>query len=202
MINLPRSRGEARLTKSRFYFTGLPCKNGHIAIRHIVDGGCKTCKYERDKFRRLSDPEAACERVKRHYSQNSEKIRARRRAHHHATYPEREDFRVAAQERVRAWAKANPDRARANHRNGKARRRNVLGLHTAEDVARIFKMQRGRCAYCRQQLPSKFEVDHIQPIAKGGTNDARNIQLSCGKCNREKAAKDPITYAQMLGRLI
>lgn len=195
-------RSEAKSANLKMYFTGRPCKWGHITLRHVSDGGCKKCKYEKDLAARKADPAKSVEKTKRYYRRNPEKVRAKRIAYHHATYPFREDVRIAASERVKKWARDNPDRARANSRNGKARRRNIPGSHTAEDVARIFKQQRGRCAHCRKKLPSKYEVDHIQPVAKGGTNDARNIQLSCGKCNREKWARDPISYAQMLGRLI
>jgi hypothetical protein len=32
----------------------------------------------------------------------------------------------------------------------------------------------------------RIEVDHIWPIARGGTNDLQNLQLLCGFCNRAK----------------
>jgi hypothetical protein len=32
----------------------------------------------------------------------------------------------------------------------------------------------------------ELEVDHIQPVAKGGTNDPENLQTLCRKCNQGK----------------
>ncbi|MBF0103144.1 MAG: HNH endonuclease, partial [Desulfobacterales bacterium] len=34
-----------------------------------------------------------------------------------------------------------------------------------------------------------LEYDHIIPVSKGGSNTARNIELLCEKCNREKSDK-------------
>jgi hypothetical protein len=154
-----------------------------------------------ERARYAADPEKRRSIAKAHYQRNSEKIRERRRKYHHASYPTCEEVRLTAQARTKKWARDNPERAKVNRRNGKARRRLVVGEHTAEDVQRILKQQRGRCAYCRNKL-GDFHVDHIVAVANGGTNDARNIQLTCAKCNREKSARDPIHYAQILGRLL
>jgi hypothetical protein len=41
--NLPRSRSEAIATGSFAYFTGKPCKNGHISTRKTSNGCCVAC---------------------------------------------------------------------------------------------------------------------------------------------------------------
>jgi len=35
--------------------------------------------------------------------------------------------------------------------------------------------------------PDRFEVEHIQPRARGGSDDLPNLALSCSACNRRKA---------------
>jgi len=54
------------------------------------------------------------------------------------------------------------------------------------DDVKIFVWQRdgGRCVKCGSR--EKLEFDHIIPLARGGSNTARNIQLLCEKCNRQK----------------
>ena len=56
-----------------------------------------------------------------------------------------------------------------------------------EDV-RLFVWQsdEGKCVKCASR--KKLEYDHIIPLARGGSNTKRNIQLLCEACNREKGA--------------
>jgi hypothetical protein len=42
MDNLPSTRAEAKKTGSKYYFTGQPCKHGHIAPRK-TKGACVDC---------------------------------------------------------------------------------------------------------------------------------------------------------------
>ena len=51
----------------------------------------------------------------------------------------------------------------------------------------LFGQQEGRCGGCKMDFPFKiFEVDHVIPSSKGGTNHLENLQLLCPHCNRVK----------------
>lgn len=102
----------------------------------------------------------------------------------------------------RTSPKNNPDRVKTNARNGKQKRKNVPGKHTAQDIAAIIKLQKGKCAYCKVKLGKKRHIDHIVPVSKGGTNDRQNLQITCIPCNLTKGARDPIFHAQTLGMLL
>ena len=54
------------------------------------------------------------------------------------------------------------------------------------ESVRLFVWQRdeGKCVKCGSQ--ERLEFDHIIPVAEGGGNTARNVQLLCEPCNREK----------------
>ncbi len=56
------------------------------------------------------------------------------------------------------------------------------------DEVRAFVWNRdgGRCIRCGSQ--DRLEFDHIIPVALGGANTARNLQLLCEICNRSKGA--------------
>jgi hypothetical protein len=39
------SRSEAKAQGLKTYFTGKPCKHGHVAIRLVSNGSCRQCAY-------------------------------------------------------------------------------------------------------------------------------------------------------------
>lgn len=102
----------------------------------------------------------------------------------------------------RAWEKANPDKLRTTWRNKRAKRSSAPGTHSIEDIKRILRQQKCKCAYCRASIKAKYHVDHIVPLAKGGSNWPRNLQLLCVDCNIRKNATDPIKFGQKLGFLL
>lgn len=55
----------------------------------------------------------------------------------------------------------------------------------------IFKRDQFRCRYCGKPvgLGVVLEVDHIVPVAEGGTNDPANLVTSCFDCNRGKSKR-------------
>ena len=51
----------------------------------------------------------------------------------------------------------------------------------------LFGQQEGRCNGCRTEFPFRmFEVDHLIPRSRGGTDHIDNLQLLCAHCNRTK----------------
>ena len=101
-----------------------------------------------------------------------------------------------------AWAIANPLKRSAAQAAYRARKRGAVGVHTGEDIGRLYGLQKGKCACCKVSLADGYHVDHVVPLALGGTNCKDNIQLLCQFCNCSKGSKDPIEFAQQLGRLL
>jgi hypothetical protein len=96
-----------------------------------------------------------------------------------------------------------------NYRHGKAHiggyfsglRKIADGIYSKAHIAALLILQKGRCIGCGEKM-TKPTVDHIIPIVKGGTHWPSNIQLLCKSCNSRKHAKDPIQWANELGRLL
>jgi 5-methylcytosine-specific restriction endonuclease McrA len=53
----------------------------------------------------------------------------------------------------------------------------------------VWRRDEGRCVECGSR--ENLEFDHIIPVSRGGGNTARNVQLLCEKCNRQKGHSEP-----------
>jgi hypothetical protein len=51
---------------------------------------------------------------------------------------------------------------------------------------KVFRRDRGRCRYCGGQ--DNLAVDHVVPVALGGSNRMRNLVVCCEGCNSRKGA--------------
>jgi hypothetical protein len=105
------SRGEARALGLKRYFTGKPCRHGHVAERGVNGGECVDCNRENNRKYR-ADPERARkraaarekerERSRLYYAKNKDKLLSQRAAKR-AADPE------SAREYQRMWRAANKD---------------------------------------------------------------------------------------------
>lgn len=78
--------------------------------------------------------------------------------------------------------------------------------HISQNLRNRIRVQaQDRCGYCLSQqkyVLGPLEIEHIQPIALGGTNDEDNLWLACRLCNNYKGIKvdaiDPMTHETVL----
>lgn len=162
---------------SKRYFTGKPCKRGHIAERHVTGGACVECKREAMREWRAKNPErwkalrakyeaASAERI----AEQKAEWRKKNAAKHYAA-----NLR---------WIQKHRGKARAQ----RALRKAHVKLHTpawADKEAIKFFYE------CR---PAGCHVDHIIPLrgeAVCGLHVAENLQWlpaseNCRKRNRFK----------------
>lgn len=134
---------------------------------------CKKCLNKQLREWRDRDLDEANRKAREYLRVNREKINAKRRLKGHPT-----------------------------SRNRRSRIKSVIFIPvTRVQIEGLLLKQRRRCAICKKQL-TKFHIDHIMPVAKGGSHEIGNLQILCPKCNLRKHATHPIDYMQKLGFLL
>lgn len=159
---------------------------------------------------REENPEICAARIRNWQARNKLRVEANNKAWR-AANPEKSSafnkkWKDKNKEHLKAYKQAyvaaNPDANRTWNSRRRARKLAAGGTHTAADIKWLHEKQKGKCACCSRSLNGGYHADHIMPLAKGGTNDRRNIQLLCPPCNQEKHAKDPIDFMRSRGFLL
>ena len=157
------------------------------------NGYCKLCYNEWKRNRYASNREKEVARAMEYNYRNYDKFKENLRE-----YRSTEAWKATA----RKWKDDNADLCRQYDRTKRARRKLAEGSHTKEDVAKILERQKWKCAECKASLKKAYHVDHIMPLALGGSNWPRNLQCLCPSCNVRKFATHPIDWARKNGRLV
>ena len=188
------SRADARSIGVLRYYTGKPCKRGHISERFVSNACCAQCKQEDNDALR---PEP--NRPRRKYTKRGSSDVLSRKERARIRYQENKE-RMMAQ--VRLWRRAHPQAKRVIDQNRRAKK--VVGGRLSPDLpSTLLMLQRSRCACCGEKFGSAgYHLDHVIPLALGGVHADTNIQLLCPPCNGRKHAKHPIDFMQSLGFLL
>jgi len=161
-MDYPSTREEAKKTGSKYYFTGQPCKHGHIALRK-TKGSCLDClKVEWEKgnetraeyFKQYNQSEASQKAKREYYERNKEQVIARAAA------------RPPEQRRLHRekYKTQNPELYKALNSVRKRRHKNATPKWiTAEQKLAM------RALYLKAQELTKiagqrYVVDHIIPL--------------------------------------
>ena len=176
-------RREARRLGLKRYFTGRPCRNGHVALR-FIDGHCVVCAKE-TQARSMAKPEVRARALEtsRAYHKKNRKKRLVQQRIRYARNPEATTARMAV------YHKNNPEARRRFKHNRRALERNAKGTFTKADIEKLMRKQKGICAGCPTRLSKKSHLDHKTPLSRGGSNWPRNLQLLCAPCNQSKSDK-------------
>lgn len=214
---------DAKAQGFKLYYTGKPCKYGHLDQRHTSSGQCRTClrvsypshdpekKRELAKQYRALNPEKAAASIAAAKRKKPEKYAASlaewRIANRDRMLAQMKEWREAHPDRMivlkRAYKRRHPERVSAGRQLRRARLKGADGAHTGEQIRELLVKQRFKCACgCARSIRSKYHIDHYVPLALGGSNDILNIQLLHPICNLKKGALHPIEWAKRMGRLL
>lgn len=87
---------------------------------------------------------------------------------------------------TKRWSAANPLVAIASNATRRARR-SAAGRLDKRTAYLVLASANGRCAYCG--ATERLTLDHIDALARGGTNHWSNLVAVCARCNQRKGVK-------------
>lgn len=165
---------------------------------------CKEC-LSKKKYNKLNKPrrvyasdeerkEAARDRAKQWYKDNTDKAKARIK-----DYYQTEHGKNKRRESLARRKKENPEYWRHKKKRDKAIRRSreleAGPLHVSSIVvveANNYKHYcRGEfvCEFCETSLGEDYHLEHLVPLSRNGTNETTNLGISCSGCNLTKLSK-------------
>lgn len=98
---------------------------------------------------------------------------------------------------TKKWRKKNPLAVIAMKANRRAREKSAIGSFDKKTIESLYIKQKGSCACCGVFLDGIFQVDHIIPLTRGGSNLPENLQLLTPLCNQSKGAKTMDEFMQI-----
>lgn len=176
------TRDEARALGLKRYFTGEPCKRGHVAERYVVNKDCVACGPAKKQrvSREKRDQHNAARRAK--YAQDP-KLRERRSALN-KQYHEAHGEELKTKLRLRRATDPEWREEQNAKRRGRPQRhvhlKHFYGM-TEEQYAAMFASQGGCCAICQQPSLRTLHVDHCHRTGKIRA-------LLCTHCNNALGA--------------
>ena len=164
--------------------------------KHGIKSECKICSRIRNKILVSNNVEKEKSRKREIYNNNKEHCNNKSKLWR-ANNPEKmkaHNKRYFATEKGKTIAKNSHHKIRLAVKNGSI---------TGSKLLSIIKSY-SNCYWCNKKLSKDVEVhiDHYIPIAKGGTHTENNIVISCNVCNKSKHAKDPLVFANSIGKLL
>jgi hypothetical protein len=70
-------------------------------------------------------------------------------------------------------------------------------------IRSLWNKRGGRCAVGGEAVAlENATIDHVVPLALGGTDDRRNLRMTCGPHNSEKNASDVFTHSKRKGQTV
>lgn len=188
--NLPRTRKEAQAIGAKYYFTGEPCKHGHVAPRK-TKGSCVEClKVEWEKgnatraeyFRQYNKSDAGKDAKQAYYARNKELVKARANAR--------------TPEEKKLWKRkhktSNPDYYKTLTSLRKRRHRNAtpkwLTPQQKTEIRQLYQI----AITMSKTTGERYVVDHIVPLLSDevcGLHVPWNLRVITQEENLKKSNK-------------
>ena len=160
--NLPKTRAEAKATGVKYYFTGEPCKHGHVAPRK-TKGACLEClkvewaqntERRAEYFAQYNKSDAGQKSKKAYYERNREAVIARASAR-----PNEEKRRHKDAHRA-----ANPDVYKTLVSLRRRRFRDATPKWLTADQKMEIRLKYRLAIELSRHTGERYVVDHVVPL--------------------------------------
>lgn len=222
------SKAEARELGLKRFFTGIPCKHGHISERYVINNACKECELIKGRARYNADPEQARSRTNRYREANPEKVSAyakeyrersrEKRAASWASYYQRnrdnlaekskayrDKNKDAVKARVRAWSIKNQHQRAALQQKRKARQLRALPNWHGEFDDLVWVEAADLVRLRRVSTGLEWASDHMIPLSSRlacGLHVWNNCQVIPWELNQSKnnrlALTEPLEWLKYI----
>lgn len=188
--NLPKTRKEAQDAGAKYYFTGEPCKHGHVAPRK-TKGACVEClkvEWEKantaraDYFREYNKSEAGQQAKRKYYEANKENVIARAQAR-----PDEDKRRYKKTHKVN-----NPDMYKEMTSLRRRRFRDATPKWLTDTHKMEIRLKYRLAIELSRATGERYAVDHIIPLHGEnvcGLHVPWNLQILTQKDNLAKYNK-------------
>lgn len=178
------TKKEAVASGLSFYFTGKPCKYGHVDDRYVKSGNCRSCMTAFFAKQRREDPGRYADTKAAYYERNRTETLEYFRQYY-------KDHREEALDYMRQWYRANSAKAKADASMKRARKKQrTAPWADMTDIERIYT----EAERAEKKAGVKLHVDHYYPL-KGetvsGLHVAENLRIITAEENELKKNKHP-----------
>jgi len=144
--------------------------------------GCGTCRRCKLHLYYLKNKQRLLQKTNAYYKENKgifKKLNA-------DWYRRNKTSRI---EKVKAWEAKNPDYVRAKNHRRRTYKLNSPGVPaTKNEIQEVLWSTGGRCWYCGACVGDSITIDHVVPLARGGSGSRENLVPACKPCNSSKNA--------------
>jgi 5-methylcytosine-specific restriction endonuclease McrA len=186
---LPKTRKEAKILGSSWYYTGKLCLNNHDSKRKTVNGVCYACALKNTSKWLKDRPEYSKNRAKKWQEENHEKHKAQHskrckkynEANKQAVYETHKKYRQANRAKILSWT-----------RKRQANKINATPLWLNNEHLKQIECKYSVAEMLNKHGVEKYQVDHIIPLqnkAVCGLHVPWNLQVITATENRKKGNK-------------
>jgi hypothetical protein len=189
-MNYPKTRKEAQAEGAEYYFTGLPCKHGHLALRK-TKGSCVEClKAEWQKgnikraeyFKTYNRREDVKDRKNDWYLANRDQVIAQAKTRPYALTKE---YKRVWKERNLTWVRADTKARRRKHRQATPK---WLTTKQKAEIRQLYQI----AITMTKTTGEQYVVDHIVPLRSDtvcGLHVPWNLRVITQEENLKKSNK-------------